>query len=101
MYEKCPAELRMSRMVLKDGYFDETSHSCKIITYNPDEECIYFLSEETELPIFSLDGIYECHIETSNGNIGCNGFIEERYWNKSGKILKFQIRNGFYKKLVN
>ena len=27
--------------------------------------------------------------------------ILERYWNKSGNVIKFRIQNGFYKNLVN
>lgn len=101
MYEKCQAAIRMERMVLKEGYFDEKVHDCRIITYNPEEECIYLLAEDSELPAFSLDGIYECRIETKEGTIGCKGNITERYWNKLGKVMKYQIKNGFYKNLVN
>ncbi|MGF0031965.1 hypothetical protein ACQRBN_03210 [Bariatricus sp. SGI.154] len=101
MYEECQVTLRMERMILKDGYFDEKIHHCKIITYHPEEESIYLLSEDTELPAFSLDGIYECRIETKDGTIGCKGCIRERYWNKRGKVMKYQIKNGFYKNLVN
>ena len=101
MYEECSADIRMTRMILKEGFFDKATYHCSIITYNPEEECIYLLSDETQLPVFSLDGIYECRIDTPKGVIGCSGTIRERYWNKVGIIVKFQIRNGFYKNLVN
>ena len=88
MYEGCQADIRMNRMVLKEGRFDEKVHHCHIITYKPEEECIYLVAEDTEVTEFSLDGNYECRIKLSEGN-------------KAGKGLKFQIKNGFYKNLVN
>ncbi len=73
----------------------------RIITYKPEEECIYLVAEDTEVTEFSLDGNYECRIHTAEDDTVCMGSIMERYWNKAGKGLKFQIRNGFYKNLVN
>ena len=58
MYEECSADIRMTRMILKEGFFDKATYHCSIT-------------------------------------------IRERYWNKVGRIVKFQIRNGFYKNLVN
>lgn len=101
MYEECQAEVRMQRMILKDGYYDETTYYCSVITYNPEEEDIYLLSGEAKLPVFSLDGIYECRIHTQEGEVSCVGVIEERYWNKLGNIIRVHIKNGFYKNLVN
>ena len=101
MYEGCLADIRMSRMVLKEGRFDAKVHHCSIITYRPEEECIYLIAEDTDITEFSLDGNYECRISQSEGETACIGAIRERYWNKSGRVLKFQIKNGFYKNLVN
>ncbi len=101
MYEGCRADIRMNRMILKEGRFDEKVHRCNIITYKPEEECIYLVAEDTEVTEFSLDGNYECRIHTEKGNTVCIGSILERYWNKAGRVLKFQIKNGFYKNLVN
>ena len=101
MYEGCQADIRMNRMVLKEGRFDEKVHHCRIITYKPEEECIYLVAEDTEVTEFSLDGNYECRIKLSEGDTACIGSIVERYWNKAGRVLKFRIKNGFYKNLVN
>ena len=101
MYEGCRADIRMSRMVLKEGRFDAKVHHCSIITYRPEEECIYLIAEDTDITEVSLDGNYECRISQSEGETACIGAIRERYWNKSGRVLKFQIKNGFYKNLVN
>ena len=101
MYEGCRADIRMNRMVLKEGRFDEKVHRCSIITYKPEEESIYLIAEDTDITDFSLDGNYECRIGTSEGEMACMGAVVERYWNKSGRILKFKIKNGFYKNLVN
>ena len=101
MYEGSRADIRMNRMVLKEGRFDEKVHHCHIITYKPEEECIYLVAEDTEVTEFSLDGNYECRIKVSEGDTACIGTIIERYWNKAGRVLKFRIKNGFYKNLVN
>ena len=101
MYEECQAEVRMQRMILKDGYYDETTYYCSVITYNPEEEDIYLLSGEAKLPVFSLDGIYECRIHTQEGEVSCVGVIEERYWNKLGNVIRVNVKNVFYKNLVN
>ena len=101
MYEECRADIRMNCMVLKEGRFDEKVHHCRIITYIPEEECIYLVAEDTDITEFSLDGNYECRIDTQEGEMACIGAIRERYWNKSGRVLKFQIKNGFCKNLVN
>ncbi|MBM6971921.1 hypothetical protein H6A17_12855 [Mordavella massiliensis] len=100
MYEKCKARLKMVRVILKDGYLDEASYSCQVIRYQKEEESIYLLTE-TDLPAFSLDGIYECRIDTPDGTVACTGMILERYWNELGNVIKFRIQNGFYKNLVN
>ena len=100
MFEECPATLKMARTILKDGYFDETVHHCKIIQYIPEEERIYLLAGKTDLPSFSLDGLYECTISSKDGSVLCTGAIRERYWSKAGKVIVFRIENGFYKKYV-
>ncbi len=88
-------------MVLKEGRFDAKVHHCTIITYRPEEECIYLIAEDADITEFSLDGNYECRISEAQGETACIGAVRERYWNKAGRVLKFQIKNGFYKNLVN
>ncbi|QDW73738.1 hypothetical protein FND36_06635 [Lachnospiraceae bacterium KGMB03038] len=100
MYEDCPAKLKMERMILKDGFFDETVHHCKVISYHPEREMVYLLTGKTELPVFSLDALYTCIIETEEEAICCEGQIRERYWSKLGRVIVFHIQNGFYKNLV-
>lgn len=100
MYEDCSAKLKMERMILKDGFFDETVHHCKVITYIPEKEKIYLLTGKTELPVFSLDALYTCVLEGEEETIRCEGQIRERYWNKLGRVIVFHIQNGFYKNLV-
>ena len=101
MYRECPANLSMKRVILGDGYFDDTVYTCKIVRYIPEKECIYLLTGKTELPAFSLDALYECKIQNDEEILECEGFIKERYMSKMGKVLVFQIQNGFYKNPVN
>lgn len=97
MFEDCPVRLQMTKMIQKDGTFDEAAHSCKVIRYDPDKELIYLLSGKTELPVYSLDAVYECVMDTKEGHVSCSGTVRERYWSKTGKVLVFRIENGFYK----
>ena len=64
MYRECSAELAMKRVILGGGYYDDNSYRCKVIRYNPEKESIYFITEEAQLPDFSLDALYECCIHT-------------------------------------
>lgn len=101
MYERCPASLKMTRLILQDGYYDENTYDCQVITYNSEKESIYLLAGENELPVFSLDGLYECVMVTEQEEVKCIGVIKERYKNKMGGVIEFYIQNGFYKNLVN
>lgn len=101
MYEGSPADIQMERIILDEGFYDETVYQCEVITYNPEEERIYLLSKHTELPVFSLDGIYGCTIAEQGGIVQCKGIIVERYWNKLGRVMVFKVKNGFYKKVLN
>ncbi len=100
MYEKCAARLRMTRVIVQNGYSDENIYNCEVITYNPEEESIYLLTGKHELSLFSLDGVYECIIEAED-ELKCEGVIRERYSNKLGRIIVLYVRNGFYKNPVN
>ena len=101
MYRECPANLSMIRVILGDSCFDDSVYTCKIIRYIPEKECIYLLTGKTELPAFSLDALYECKIQNEDEILGCQGYIKERYISKLGKVIVFQIQNGFYKNPVN
>ena len=101
MIEECPAGLRMIRVILKDGLFDDLSYNCKIIRYNPEEESIYLLTGKVDLPTFSLDAVYECTISLPDGPLICSGTIRERYWSKAGRVILFRVENGFYKNNLN
>ena len=82
----------------KTVFFDETEYLCKIIAYDEEEErrCIWYRKRRNS-PLF-FDGIYECSIEDPKDPVVCKGILKERYWNKAGRVMKFKIQNGFYKK---
>ena len=101
MYRECPANLSMIRVILGNSCFDESVYTCKIVRYIPEKECIYLLTGKNELSAFSLDALYECKIQHEEGILACQGFIKERYISKLGKVIVFQIQNGFYKNPVN
>jgi len=101
MYRDCPAKLSMIKVILGESFMDEGVYNCKIIRYIPEKESIYLLTGKTELAVFSLDALYECSIQTEEEMLSCQGFIKERYVSKIGKVVVFQIKNGFYKNPVN
>ncbi len=101
MYQECPAKLSMIRVIIGEGFFDDEVYSCKVIRYIPEKESIYLLTGTTELSVFSLDALYECSIQTEDEILVCQGALKERYISKLGKVVVFQIKNGFYKKPVN
>ena len=66
-----------------------------VLRYNAKEECIYFLLENEELTRVSLDIIYRCEIVSEEEILICTGRVKERYYHEAGKVLKFEIENGF------
>ena len=101
MYCDCPAKMSMVKVILGESFMDNGVYNCKIIRYIPEKESIYLLTGKTELTVFSLDALYECSIQTEEEVLSCQGFIKERYISKMGKVIVFQIQNGFYKNPVN
>ena len=55
MYKECSAKVRMYCMILKEGRFDEKVHHCRVISYKPEEECIYLIAEDTELSVSEVE----------------------------------------------
>jgi hypothetical protein len=76
---------------------EECVQEAKVLQYDKEKECIFFLLEKGKLEKLSLDAIYECRIQNNKEQLDCTGRITERYCGISGKIFKFKIANGFYK----
>ena len=90
-------ELKMQKILCSGGKIDTNSYHCIVSCYNKKEECIYLVLQSNELNKLSLDAVYKCEVQTAGANINCTGRIKERYCGKEGNILKFHIKNGFYK----
>lgn len=101
MYEGCPVELWMEQTILEDGELEDRIHYCKVIGYDEGRECIQLLLRGEEVDIISLDAIYGCKIMDGDRSAECKGIIRERYLDKLGNMLVFQIENGFYKNSLN
>ena len=87
---------------LRKGYDKEYANcEVRVWKYNAKEECIYFILENEELVNVSLDIIYGCEIFSKDETTSCTGRVKERYYNEYGKMLKFEIENGFYKININ
>ena len=91
------AKIKMKKNLCKDVAMDQKVYFCKVLSYDAKQECIYLVLENDELTALSLDGIYECRIHEAERDVFCTGRIRERYHSEAGKILKFEIENGFYK----
>jgi len=82
---------------LRKGYEKEYGDFwVSVWKYDAKEECIYFILEDEELINVSLDIIYGCEIFSGDKKISCTGRVKERYYNEYGKIVKFEIENGFF-----
>jgi len=90
-------ELKMKKMLCTPESIDEKKHLCKVLRYDVKEECIYLMLGNDLLTDISLDALYECEVEGSEGKMHCSGVVKDRYYNEFGKIIKFEIKNGFYK----
>ena len=91
------AVLTMKKVLLANTELDEKNYLCKVLRYEPKQECIYLVLENDLLPAVSLDALYECRIQESEKVLICTGRIKERFYNEYGKILELEIENGFYK----
>jgi hypothetical protein len=91
------ANLQMRKNLCIGSQTEKHSYKCTVLKYDEKQECLYFLLGTECLTDVSLDGIYGCEIEEENEVTSCIGRIRERYMNKQGNVLKFQIQNGFYK----
>ncbi len=100
MYEGCLIELQMFKMILEGEPVDEQSYYCELMIYDEENECMHLLLKDGEVDAISLDGVYECRLEEENLVI-CHGMVKERFIDKRGNVLIFQIENGFYKNNLN
>lgn len=100
MYQNDKAELEMKRVLSAGGMLNHKVIECEVIRYDEREECIYLLLENEEVTSVSLDAVYECRIEHGEETVLSQGRIIERYWHENGKIIIYQIENGFYKNSI-
>lgn len=95
------SELVMEKVLCIGDILQKNVHACRLLKYEEKEECIYFCLDGELLSSLNLDAIYRCRIYCEQEVIECTGRIKERYSNELGKIIKFQVKNGFYKINVN
>ncbi|MCP1101760.1 hypothetical protein M2454_001292 [Aequitasia blattaphilus] len=97
MFEGQPVDLRMTEMILEEGFFDDTTYHGEVYSYDEKKEVMYIEVKEV-LPLFSLDAVYECSVVNDEGQIQvCEGEIEERFWSKDKNFILFLVQKGFYK----
>lgn len=91
------AELKMQKMLRAGEDTDTTVHKSIFLRYDDKQECIYLALQEGKLTDISLDGLYQCEMQTETGKQSCIGRIKERYDVGTDAVVKLQIENGFYK----
>ena len=96
MYSGDKALIKMVQNLKEGLELDERVIKCTVIEYQKETEQVHMLVETGELKEVSLDAIYECRIQTLQGESICTGMIKERYENRAGMIIVLQITNGFY-----
>lgn len=101
MYEGCSVELEMRQMILEEGKMEERIHYGRIISYDADQARMRLLLRGEPVEVISLDAIYRCKIMDGERSAECEGMVLERYLDRQGDMLVFQIENGFYKNSLN
>ena len=91
------AVLIMKKQLVSGLELDEKKYLCQVFKYDMKKERIYLVLENDILPSISLDAIYECNVKTKEGVLACTGRVAERHCAQQGKVIVFQIKNGFYK----
>ena len=96
MYDGDKAVIKMVKYLKEDKELDKTIYGCTIIEFQKDLEQLHLRMSSGKLEDISLDAVYECKIQTLQGEAVCTGIIQDRFENRAGMILKLQIQNGFY-----
>lgn len=98
MYDGEKAVIIMTKSLKEGIETDKELYKCIVIEYQKETEQVHLLMQSGDMKRISLDGLYECRINTLKGEVLCTGKIKERYTNYAGDILIFQVLNGFYEK---
>lgn len=99
MHEKKIVQLYMIKTMLPGQKKVEEKHLCRLWSYDRKKEMLYLLLQEEDLSRISLDGIYACEIQEDTPLLA-TGCVVERYFCEQGRMIKFKIKNGFYKKNI-
>ena len=91
------AMLVMKKQLDTNADIDAKKYVCKVIKYDTKQAALYVNLEKDNLEDISLDAIYECDVKQEEEFVVCEGRVGERYFNKYGKVIKIEIKNGFYK----
>lgn len=98
--EGCKARLQMIGSFLEGEKLDVTEYPCEVLRYEKDRERIYLILKEGDITRISLDAEYNCLI-LGDEELSCQGRVLERFIDKRGSQLVFDIENGFYKNNLN
>lgn len=93
-------ELKMHTAICQGIEHDDHDYVCELLSYDAMEETLSLILKEDTLTNLSLDAIYECRIKGIDEQLLCTGRITQRYCGAEGKIVRFQIVNGFYKNSI-
>ena len=90
-------ELKMQKVLCAGTAQDDNIYIGHVFQYDEPCECIYIVLQSGELADVSQDAIYNCKIHSEKEQINCIGRIRDRHNGEAGKMLRFEIKNGFYK----
>ena len=93
-------EIKMNKQLCNGTTLDETVYFCELLKYDGKKESLYLEVNSAGLTAFSLDAIYDCKLQAGTEVLECTGRIKERYCQRDKKVLKFEIKNGFYKNSI-
>lgn len=90
------ATIKMQKTLCIETVLDETKYPCEVLQYDKQTEVLYLAVVGGILTNISLDAFYECVVEGEE-SVRCTGKVQERYCEGTNAVVKFQIKNGFYK----
>lgn len=99
MVEGSKVKLKMKKVILNGMKLDRHEYTCKVDSYEAQEEKLYFIATDDVIHKIRLDAKYQCHIYTNDGILACDGRIKERFQSEEGNVILFYIENGFYELL--
>lgn len=96
MVEGSIVKIHMKKILLKGMILDKNVYTCKVDSYDAQEEKFVISVSDVHITKLLLDAIYQCDINVEGKIISCEGRIKERYQSEDGSMAVLYLSSGFY-----